>query len=516
MAKNIVKAAGLLFIINICVKLLGFGREMAIANVFGASFLTDAYLAAYTLPYFFQSILGYSFISAILPELSACWVENGDNSRACRLGSTLLNIIVVGMAVLSLLGILGAEGLIRLTAPGLDGDTAVLAVRMTRIIFPSMMFISAGLVISAILNARYRFSAAAFAPGICSICIITSAMVFSHGNIYILALGTLIGFIAFFALQLADLPRTGFKYIFCWDFKDPAVKRVMVNIVPIVLSLSVTQIYTIVNRIFASGLSEGSISALNYANKLMNLPLGVFVAAIITVAFPALAEKAQQTDKTEFVEAVKRGLSMILVISLPSALGLMMLSPDIISLLFESGSFTAESTAITSQALVPMAPGLIFLAMSMLLIRVYVALREVKIPLLCGAVSISVNVLASLLLIGPMGNAGLSLANTIASAVNGLMLLAFLAKKMPLLSKDSHVIRVTWQSLAACVVMAALVALGILFWPDGAGKLYLAVKICVLIAAAVVGYFIVLKLLRCPVLSMLREGISRKAKGGRR
>ena len=483
---------------------------MAIANVFGASFLTDAYLAAYTLPYFFQAILGYAFISAILPELSACWTDQGDNSRACRLGSTLLNVIVASMVVLSLAGILAAKGLIWLTAPGLDGETAVMAVEMTRIIFPSMIFISAGMVISAVLNARYRFAAAAFAPGMCSICIILAAMIFSRGDIYVLAWGTLIGFGAFFLIQMIDLPRSGFRYHFCWDVRDPAFKRIMVNIVPIVLALSVTQIYTVVNRIFASGLAEGSISALNYANKLMNLPLGIFVTAIITVAFPALAEKAQQTDMTEFTESVKRGLSMILVIALPSALGLMMLSEDIISLLFESGSFTAESTLITSQALVPMAPGLIFLAISMLLIRVYFALREVKIPLLCGIASITVNVAASFLLVGPMGHGGLSLANTIAAAVNGLMLLAFLAKKIPLLSAGSPVRKVAWQSVVACVFMAAAVFAGTLLWPAGAGKLYLAIKICVLIAAAIIIYFLVLKLMRCPVIAMLRKSASDK------
>ena len=510
MAKNVVKAVGLVFIINICVKLLGFGREMVIANGFGASFLTDAYLAAYTLPYMFQAILGYAFISAILPELSSCWAEEGDNERAYRLGSTLLNLIVGSMIALSLVGILAAKGLIWLTAPGLNPETFLLATELTRIIFPSMIFISAGMVVSAILNARYRFAAAALAPGMCSIIIILAVSLLAKGNIYVLAWGTLAGFAAFFLIQAVDLPHTGFRYRLCLDLKDPAVKRIMAKIVPIVLALSVSQIYILVNRIFASGLAEGSISALNYANKLMNLPLGVFVTAIITVAFPALAEKALQADRAALAKAVKRGLSMIIIVSFPSALGLMLLAGDIIRLLFESGSFTAESTLITTQALIPMAPGLIFLGISMLLVRVFFAMRQVKAPLLCGLFSVIVNVAVSFALVGPMGHAGLSLANTVASAVNALLLMYFLAKEVPFL-RDGEVLRSVWLSLAGCVVIAIPIVLALVFWP-AAGKPALVAEIIAVMAAAVGLYFAVLKVFRCPVLQDVKNSLSRRKK----
>ena len=499
MTKNLVKAAGLLLIINICVKLLGFLREMVIASGFGASSLTDAYLAAYTLPYFLQSVLGYAFVSAILPELSGCWVEGGDNRRACRLGSTLINITAGGMGVLSLIGILTAKWLIFLTAPGLSGDTEELAVNMARVIFPLMIFMSSGMVVSAILNSRYRFAAAALAPGICSLVIILAVVFLARGNIYVLAWATLAGFVAFFLIQLADLRKIGFHYSFCWDLRDPAVKRVLANIVPIMLALSVTQIYTVVNRIFASGLAEGSISALNYANKLMNLPLGVFVAAIITAAFPALAEKARLADKSEITATVKRGFNMVVLLALPSAVGLTLLDGEIIRFLFERGSFTPANTLLTTEALTTMAPGLFFLAISMLLVRVYFALHDVKTPLLAGIVSVAVNVAISLLLTGAMGVGGLSLANTIAAAVNALWLLAGLARRLPLLN-DGMIGKVLLQSCIGSAAMSVPVVLGKLLWPHVSGKLGLAIELAVLMLLAVAVYFAVLKLLHCPAM----------------
>jgi putative peptidoglycan lipid II flippase len=235
------------------------------------------------------------------------------------------------MILFSLIGVVAARGLVWLTAPGLPAETANLATALARIIFPSMAFMSVGMVISGILNSRYRFAYAALAPGISNLVIIISVMLLAHGNIYVLAWGTLIGFAAFFLIQLPDLPRTGFKYSFAWDYHDPAVKRVMADLVPIMIGISVTQIYTSINRIFASSLAEGSISALNYASKLMNLPLGIFVAAIITAAFPALAEKAQLVDKSALKDTIRRGLSMVLLISLPAAAGLMLLDFDIIT-----------------------------------------------------------------------------------------------------------------------------------------------------------------------------------------
>ncbi|MBS1348063.1 MAG: murein biosynthesis integral membrane protein MurJ [Firmicutes bacterium] len=510
MTKNLIKASGLLLIINICVKLLSFGREMVIADGFGASFLTDAYLAAYTIPYFFQTILGYAFVSAVLPALSECWQETGDNSRACRLGSSIINITAAFMLLLTIIGLFAAPELVWLTAPGLPDETAALAAELARIIFPSMLFMSIGLVISGILNSRYRFAAAAIAPGVCSLVIILSVMLIAGGDIYALAWGTLAGFIAFFLVHLADLPHTGFKYSFSWDFKDPALKRVMADIIPIVIGLSVNQIYTVINRIFASSLAEGSIAALNYASKLMNLPLGIFVAAIITAAFPSLAEKANLSDKTPLRQICKKGLSMVLLIAIPSAVGLMLLGNDIVQLLFERGNFTAADTLMTAQCLIPMAPGLIFIAVNMLLMRVYFALHDVRTPVLTGVISIAVNVGLSLALVGLMGNAGLSLSNTIAAAVNAVLLTYYLNKKIDLLS-DGYLRKMLLQACLACLIMAVPVLLGQWLLPAASSVIGLLVKIGGLIVVAIGIYFLVLKFLHCDALDDIIKSL-RKSK----
>ena len=513
MSKNLIKASGLLLIINICVKLLNFAREMVIANGFGASFLTDAYLAAFTIPYFCQSILGYAFVSAVLPALSECWQEHGDNSRACRLGSSIINVTAVFMLLLSLIGLIAAPELVWLTAPGLPDETAALAADLARIIFPSMLFMSVGLVISGILNSRYRFAAAAIAPGACSLVIILAVLLIAGGNIYALAWGTLAGFVVFFLVHLVDLPHTGFKYSFCWDFKDPALKRVLADILPIVVGLSVTQIYTVVNRIFASSLAEGSIAALNYASKLINLPLGIFVAAIIIAAFPSLAEKAILRDRGPLREICQKGLSMVLLIAIPSAVGLMLLDHDIVSLLFERGNFTAADTLMTAQCLLPMAPGLIFIAISMLLMRVYFALHDVRTPVITGLISVAVNVGVSFALVGSLGAAGLGWANSVAAAVNALLLTSFVHKQIAFCPR-AYLCRILAQAAIACVAMAAVLALGQWLLPELSGTLGLLLKVGGMIAVGIAVYFLVLRLLHCEALNEIAASL-RRSKGGR-
>ena len=511
MGKNLIKAAGWLLILNGCVKVLGFVREMVIASGFGASSFTDAYLAAYTIPYFFQTILGYAFVSAVLPMLSQYWRRDGDNTEACRLGSTLINIVAAGMLLLSILGMLASRELIWLTAPELAGDTAALAAQLTRIIFPSALFMAVGMVISGILNSCYRFTAAALAPGVAALGIILATVFFADGNIWVVAWGTLIGYVGYFLLTAVDLPRTGFRYRFVWDLKHPAIRRALSNLLPIVVGLAVTQIYTIINRIFASGLEEGSISVLNYASKLINLPLGLFVSAIITAAFPALAEQAQQADGIRLKTTVSRGLSMILLVVVPATCGLILLDEPLVRLLFQSGQFGQEETSATVYALLTMGPSLIFLAISMMLIRVYHARGDVKTPLYTGLISIAVNVLVSLALLDTMEQGALGLANTIAAAVNALLMWILLEKKVQF-STGNGLIRDILVILVATAVMGLAVGFASPWVEMAVDKGALLLRITLLVCGAVLLYGGMLLLMRARALQVLLEGLQLKKK----
>jgi putative peptidoglycan lipid II flippase len=431
-SRSITQAALLIMVINVLSRLLGFGREAVIANQFGATYLTDAYLLAYTLPYFLQAVLGMALVSAIVPVVTKYLVK-GEQEEAWRIASITLNWTALFMAVFALLGVLGAKFLVMITAPGFDAFTAGLATTLTMIMFPSVIFMGIGMLITGILNAKKHFAVAAFAPGFSSVIIIFSVLFFGQYGIHYLAWGTLLSMVGAMLIQIPILKKIGFHYYWDWNLRHPEVKGLFFNLLPIFLGTAVNQIYLMINRFFASGLVEGSISALNYASKLMNLPMGVFALAISTVIFPTLSEQAFKGDRRELGATLVRGLKLVLLITLPAAAGLMALKIPIVKLLFERGAFDAIATRMTADALFYFCLGMFAMTMIMVITRAYYALGDVRTPLYLGLLSIGVNIVASIALMPSLGHCGLALANTLAAIFNAVAMYVFLKKHLPCL-----------------------------------------------------------------------------------
>jgi len=196
------------------------------------------------------------------------------------------------------------------------------------------------MVITGILNAKFRFACLAFAPGFSNLIIIFALVFFGKLGVESLAIGTLVSFIGFLLLQIPVLFMTGFKYSFTFDFQHPDIKKLLRQIGPIVLGVAVNQVYFALNRVFASSMPEGSIAALDYGNKLMNLPLGVFVAAISSAIFPALSANAVKNQRDKLADTLIKGLNLVCIITIPASLGLMVLRVPISMVVLERGTFT--------------------------------------------------------------------------------------------------------------------------------------------------------------------------------
>ncbi|MEE0776935.1 MAG: murein biosynthesis integral membrane protein MurJ, partial [Bacillota bacterium] len=428
MANNITKAAAVIVVMNFVAKLLGFVREMAIAGAFGATMYTDAYLVAYTLPYSLQAVLGSALVTVTVPLLTKYLLEE-NKKEAFLVGNYFLNLVALVMLIVTILGIAFAPILVKITAPLFDGETAALAVQLTRIMFPAILFMSIGMVLSGYLNANHRFLVSASAPALCSAIIIISVCLVSR--IQGLAIGTLLGFVGFMLIHLPSVAQTGFRYQAKLSWHHPDVRAAMVSLVPIVLGTSVNQIYYIINRIFASGLAEGSISALNYASKVVNLPGGIFVAAMAVAIYPYLTEYAMKGEEERLDRVIHKGVGLVMFLGIPSAVGLMVLRQPIITLLFQRGAFDATATAMTSSALLWYAIGLLPFAVVLVMVKVFYAFEDNKLPLYAGGAGILVNLAISFLTMKWMGVGGLALATSLAGTANMLVFFIALKKHMP-------------------------------------------------------------------------------------
>ncbi|MGI6685693.1 MAG: murein biosynthesis integral membrane protein MurJ [Bacillota bacterium] len=512
MKNNVAKAVGVVLIMNLATKLLGFARETFIASGFGASSATDAYLIAYTIPYFLQAILGFALVSAVVPVLTKYLVEENYN-EAWHVASTILNLTAFVLSFVTILGMVGAGFLVKITAPGFEQDAASLAIQLTRIMFPSVVFMGVGMVISGILNASYKFAIPAFAPGLSNIIIIFSVVFFSaRYGIIGLAVGTLVSFFGFLVLQIPVLKSVKFKYSFVLDIKHPAVRQLMFTIGPIVLGVAVNQINLALNRIFASWLAEGSIAALNFAMKLMNLPQGIFVAAVVSAIYPTMAAFAIKGENKPFAETLLRGLGMVSLITIPAAAGLMVLREPIIQLLFERGAFDQQATLATSSALLYYSLGLFPGAANMVITRAYYAVGDVRTPVYAGIFSIVVNLILSVALMGSMAHAGLALANSLATGGNTLFLYFGLKKHLNSLKGKSLLISLGKMCLASAI-MALLTWLGAVYLGtrlDLAVKRNLAILVMSTITIGGLSYFLAVIILKVEDVRFLQDALLKK------
>ncbi len=497
MAKTIAGTALVLMMMNTLARLLGFVRETAMAAVFGAGQYTDAYQVAYTIPYFLQMVLGVALVSSIVPVMVRC-IDGGKAEEGWKAASITMNLTFLLMAFFTALGVLGADFLVGVTAPGFNAETRSLAAVMTAIMFPSVMFMSLAMLITGILNACRRFAVAAFAPAFASFIIILGVIFFGSRHPYALPVASLISFICMLLVQLPALKGTGFRYTFSFDYKNPLVKGVFSNLGAVFLGTATYQIYLAINRFFASSLPAGSISALNYAGKLMNLPLGIFVAAVSSSIFPLLSAQALEADRSKLWETANRGLKLVLLITLPAAAGLMALGQPIVKLLFERAAFTSEATVMTAQALFWFGPGMGAMAATQVLTRAYYALEDTKTPLFFGLSSIAVNIGASILLTPLMKQGGLALANSLASLYYAVGMYILLQRRLSgagygnILATLSKVLAGSAVTAAAAIIVYRLA--GSLLLAKGSMGLLLTVAMA--IAAGVLSFIVVIFLLK--------------------
>lgn len=512
MGNSVSRAALVVVIMNLLAKVLGFLREVAIAGVFGATLQVDAYTVAYSLPYSLQQVLGQALLTITVPLLTKYITENR-RQEGDLVTSYFINATAVAMVVITVLGMVFAPFLVKIMAPSLDPKAVSLTVDLTRIMFPAIIFMSLGMICSGILNANHKFLSAAFAPGFSSLIIIVSVFVLGKAfGIRGLAYGTLLSFVGLLLVVLPGVWKTGYRYRPKLSFKDPEVKTAMASLVPIVLGTSVNQIYYILNTAFASGLPEGMVSVLKYASKVVNLPSGIFVAAIAVAIYPAFSEYALKREDKSFVNSLEKGLGIVMLLAIPSAVGLICLAQPIISVIYEHGAFTHDKVLVAAQALQWYSIGLFPYAAILVLMKAVYAFDDIKAPILAGLCGLAVNVGVSFITIGSMGHQGLALATSLASTVNMLAFFPALRKHLPAM-KYRNFIQSFFRIGLASLGMA-LAVLGTVFC---LGRFGITADVVVVLAGIVVGvlvYFVLTLVFQVREVIYFKEIVMKKLHRG--
>ncbi|HDR06384.1 MAG TPA: murein biosynthesis integral membrane protein MurJ, partial [Candidatus Coatesbacteria bacterium] len=435
----------------------------AFAALFGAGAVNDAYRIAYALPYFFRRILGENAMAAYFLPLFVHYRENKGEAAAWRLANNLFNTAGLFTALAAGLLILAAPWLLRLIAPGfVETGNLALAVDLTRTMLPFMVLMTLSAVQMALLNAYRRFGLPSSGTVIHNLIFIASlyALVPLFGNIpERMIFGAALGVLAGGVLQLVTLGigvgTVGGRWRPVLDLKDPGLKRIVKLMVPALFGLAVVRINLLVDNALASLLGEGVISALNYAERLLQFPLGVFGVALGTAILPTLATAAARGEEEKLRGTVNYSLRLALCVAVPATLGLVMLREPLVALFYQRGAFDAAATHETAWALLFYALGLVGYIGVSVVAPVFYSRQDTRTPVVAAAVAVGVNIALDLALMWWMRQGGLALASAVASFVNLGWLLWRLRRRMGRIGLR-RILDSGWRFAAAGAVMAAV------------------------------------------------------------
>lgn len=452
------KAAGVILAATIVSKILGFGREAALAAGFGASAAMDAYLVAQMVPMMLLGLVGSALTTAAIPVFTAYGTGTKKEELPRVIWSTF-HVVLLALSGLTVVGVLASPLVIRLVAPGFSPAQAALATRLSRIIMPTMLLLGLAGWATAVLQARKSF----FAPAIVgipnNICLIVFALwAAHHGGIATLAWFTLLATSTQLLVQVPALLRSGLRYQPALELTHPAVRRIGILMAPVVLGVAVGQINTVVDRILASGLPAGSIAALNYANRAAMLPIGFLITPVLTVFYPSLAARWSAGDQARFRELVEEGLIICLFLLVPVTVGLALLRVDVVRFIFERGAFDARATQATAVATLCYGLALLPIAWRDHLSRAFYALQDTSTPMLTGFAAIAANIVLNLVLVRYLAHAGLALATALANTLGCVLLLLLLRRRLGGLG-GRRLAENAVRICASSVVMAVVVAL---------------------------------------------------------
>ncbi|MCB9475545.1 MAG: murein biosynthesis integral membrane protein MurJ [Deltaproteobacteria bacterium] len=477
--RHILRAAGIVGSMTMLSRILGFSRDAMIAAYFDTRFAGDAFFAAFRIPNMLRKLFGEGALTAsFIPIYTDVRAKDGED-RARELFNVAFTWLTGILSILVALGVLFSPFVVRVLTPGFSGldEKFDLTVRLLRWMFPYALTICWVALFMGVLNARRIFFAPAFAPVLLNLSMIVTLVALYHvmeTPVMALAVGVLVGGILQVGMQLPYLFREGYRptLLFRWNDKD--LRRIALLMLPALIGLSAHTLNIFVSTILASVLEAGSVGYLYYAQRMMELPLGVFAIAVGTALLPSLSTQAAARDHDGLIQSMGYAVRLVTLIMVPTSIGLYVLAEPIINVVFQRGEFDPLATAQTASALRFYALGIVFFGALRVLVPTFYALKDTLTPALVASGAVAVNILTGLLLMGPpvyrnvawinfiaglsgdvgtLGHDGLALANSI-SAVFNFSLLGWLLRRRIGRWVTGEVARTVIGSLIAGTVMA--------------------------------------------------------------
>jgi len=515
--RSLARSASIVSIATMGSRVLGLVREQVFAAFFGAGVANDAFNIAFRIPNMLRDLFAEGALSAAFVSTFSRTLNQQGEREAWRLANLVNNGLILILLAVTVLGIIFAPQIVdwlvgsstssgwlaaSLSAAGLPAGVVnavagacppeaaqaqsaaliPLAVKMTRILFPFLLMVSLAAVAMGVLNTKDRFGIPASASTMFNVGSIMGGLACAYfmapdyvarvaGSLWHrvpvardevgaaqaiigMAIGTLVGGILQWLIQVPSLRAVGYRWRAELSFSDPGVRQVMKLMAPAIIGSAALQVNLVVNTNFATCLGQGPVSWLQYAFRLIYLPIGIFGVAISTATLPITSKAAALDDLSGFRRALASALRLVFLLTIPSAVGLIVLSRPIIALIYQRGSFNANDTEQTAQALSYYALGLVAYSAVRVLTPSFYALKETRVPMLASLASIVTNYLVASISVKWLGfgHRGLALSIAAVAVVNSLLLFFFMRRRLGEMEGRSLLFTFGKVALAATVM----------------------------------------------------------------
>lgn len=442
-----------IMVLTLVGQLISFVREAIFAAYYGVSVAADAYVIATQVPVTLFAVVGVSLTTTVLPIYTKKNKSEGSGAANSFINN-MISIFSIVSIILVIIGIIFAPQIVNIFAPSFSENAKLLTVKLTRIIFPIVIFSSLFNIYKAIHNAYESFFIPVIAVYIQSIVISTAIVVFGKKfGIYPAALATVVAG----GLEMCFLAytiRRKYVYRFYINVFDPEIENVLKLIGPIILGVGIAEVNRVIDRMLASGAGEGAVASINYASKLINVFSGLLVSGLSVVCFQKFTELyASNKIETLLLQFLKY-IKLACFFTIPISCGLLVMSNEAVTIVFGRGEFNESAVLSTAFVFLFYCIGLTFIVLRELGTKVFYAMHDTKIPMFNSAIGVAINIVLNIVLVKKMGAAGLALATSISSCTICVMLFSALKRKQSMIRYGNvivEIIKIVCSSAIMCV-----------------------------------------------------------------
>ncbi|WP_314970783.1 murein biosynthesis integral membrane protein MurJ [Peptostreptococcus stomatis] len=497
------KATVLLMIVTIVSKVLGLFRDSVLASAYGTGKYAAVYSTANSISTILFAVIGTALATSLIPLYNKLETEDS-TERAMGFLNSVVNLVVIVCLAIAGLGIIFAGPLVKVFAPGYQGDVYTLCVQYTRILLPSIVFVGLANIFTSYLQIKKRYVIPGFIGMPYSVIIIVSIFLSLKTSPMVLVVGTLIAISAKALFQLPFVYKEGYRYRPRINLQDPVMKDMMILILPVVIGVGANQINSIVDKSLASLLGTDVVASFSYAIKLYEFVQALFITSILAVIYPRLSSMIVSERMDSFLNSLKKTMNVIIVALVPIIVGCIVLSKQIVEVLFQRNAFTSKDTTMTASILLIYVIGILAFALRDVLTRGFYSMEDSKTPMINSIISIVFNISLNLILVKPLGYKGLAIATAVSAYIGLFLFNRSMKKKIEgYSSRDNYIVFA--KALFAALIMGLGVKLvyGILGTSLVGGLLLKLIALLSAVGVGVIIYAIVMHFLKVEEYEMI-------------